>query len=68
MGKTQKPSAQHALGLKTKKKPKKTLKRNPEAKCMVCTWLKKEIRSIHADVTMEDTDEEIIHETFKDER
>ena len=23
------------------KKTKKTLKRNPEAKCMVCTWLKK---------------------------
>ena len=28
---------------KIKKKQKKTLKRNPEAKCMVCTWLKKYI-------------------------
>ena len=25
---------------KTQRKPEKTLKRNPEAKCMVCTWLK----------------------------
>ena len=25
---------------KNKKINKKTLKRNPEAKCMVCTWLK----------------------------
>ena len=25
---------------KKNKKNKKTLKRNPEAKCMVCTWLK----------------------------
>ena len=25
---------------KQKKNPKKTLERNPEAKCMVCTWLK----------------------------
>ena len=25
---------------KETKKPKKTLKRNPEAKYMVCTWLK----------------------------
>ena len=24
---------------KERKNPQKTLKRNPEAKCMVCTWL-----------------------------
>ena len=29
-------------GKESRKKPKKkTLKRNPEAKCMVCTWLNK---------------------------
>ena len=29
---------------KNEKKTKKTLKRNPEAKCMVCTWLKNTLR------------------------
>ena len=34
-------SAQLKLGLGLSlAKTKKTLKRNPEAKCMVCTWLK----------------------------
>ena len=48
---TQKPSAWYALGLKKKKnkkkhkkKNKKTLKQNPEAKYMLCTWLKNTLK------------------------